>query len=226
MDNESGDFRNNSVHFLRMSAGMPSRRRKRGPYNGDQSVSFRTHFLNPDYERISGTDDSLFPNPHPAEWFIECVNRKILGITALSSTDKYHFGRQSPGKPRHGWISYTNTPSRTPGSSSIIALTRSIPALKIPIPLTSLPSATGQTMGSTPSSRRAKFRRPCSQMIFSTPVLCRFGPAFRITMQYSFVCAILCFISSSVTIVMLSHFPPLVLPQNRRPVHEIPPGLN
>jgi hypothetical protein len=39
--------------------------------NGGRMMEIRvyleTHFLNPDYESITGTEDSLFPNPLPAE---------------------------------------------------------------------------------------------------------------------------------------------------------------
>jgi hypothetical protein len=52
--------------------------------NGGRMMEIRvyllgTHFLNPDYERITGTEDSLFPNPQSAEYFIEGVNRRIFG---------------------------------------------------------------------------------------------------------------------------------------------------
>jgi hypothetical protein len=67
MDKESGESRKISVRFSRISAGKPSIRGKRGLDWGDQGVSFETHFLTPDYESITGTENSLFPNPHPAE---------------------------------------------------------------------------------------------------------------------------------------------------------------
>src|SRR5262249_16596864 len=52
---------------------------------------------------------------------------------------------------------------------------------------TSEPSPTGQTMARSPSARSEKLRRPCSQMIASTPLMCRFGPALRIMAVYVLV---------------------------------------
>src|SRR5712692_286205 len=84
----------------------------------------------------------------------------------------------------------------------MIFLTSSTGALKMPTPETSLPSEIGQTIGNTPSARRAKFLRPCSQMIFSTPSSFFFDPAFKITMQYCLVVEIICRIYSSVMSVI------------------------
>src|SRR5512136_1250130 len=98
-------------------------------------------------------------------------------------------------------------PSLTPGSSSIIAFTSSMLALKMPIPLVSLPSDIGQTIDRVPSSRSEKFLRPCSQMIFSTPGKFLLGPAFRITMEYVLAWEIICLIDSSV--ISLIDYPTL-----------------
>jgi hypothetical protein len=57
----------------------------------------------------------------------------------------------------------------------------------MPTPVTSLPSATGQTMDGRPSARSAALRRPCSQMIALTLAICRLGPALRITAVYFLV---------------------------------------
>src|SRR5215470_15218676 len=84
----------------------------------------------------------------------------------------------------------------------MIFFTSSIAALKIPTPATLLPSEIGQTIDNTPSARSAKFLRPCSQMIFSTPSSFFFGPAFKITMQYFLVVDSICRINSSVIVVI------------------------
>src|SRR5512146_617928 len=48
----------------------------------------------------------------------------------------------SPGKPRHGWTSYTKTSALTLGSSYMIVRVSSTLVAKIPMPLTSLSSVT------------------------------------------------------------------------------------
>src|SRR5258708_17989191 len=66
-------------------------------------------------------------------------------------------------------------------------------ASKMLTPVSSLPSAIGQTIGFRAASRRAKFRLPCSQMTFAThgsrsgPGGENFGPAFRTTIVYGAV---------------------------------------
>src|SRR5438477_9531406 len=84
----------------------------------------------------------------------------------------------------------------------MIFFTSSTVALKIPIPLTLLPSEIGQTIDKTPSARSSKFLRPCSQMIFSAPSSYLFGPAFKITTQYFLVLEIISRIYSSVIVVI------------------------
>jgi hypothetical protein len=84
----------------------------------------------------------------------------------------------------------------------MIFFTSSTVPLKIPTPETLLPSETAHTIDNTPSARSAKFLRPCSQMIFSTPSSFLFGPAFRITIQYCLVLDSICSINSSVMVVM------------------------
>src|SRR6266571_4644398 len=77
-----------------------------------------------------------------------------------------------------------------------------LPALKIPTPVTSLPSEIGQTIDNIPSARSAKFLRTCSQMIFSTPSSFLFGPTFKITTQYFLVVASICCINSSLIVII------------------------
>jgi len=113
-----------------------------------------------------------------------------------------HYGKLSPGKLRQGWTSYVKMPACTLGSSSIIFLTSSTLALKIPIPAVSLPSEIGQTIDKIPSARKAKFLRPCSQIIFSDPASCFFGVALRTTTQYSLVVVSICRMNSSVIVAM------------------------
>ncbi len=96
------------------------------------------------------------------------------------------------------------TPALTPGSASMIFFTSSTSALKMPTPVTSLPSEIGQTIDNFPSARSEKFLRTCSQMIFSTPSLFLFGPTFKITTQYFLVVASMRCINSSLIVIIES----------------------
>jgi len=125
---------------------------------------------------------------------------------AFRPSGNIYFGRLSPGKLLQGWVSYTNTPCITPGSSSMICLVAVSSALNIPIPLTSLASITGQTIDSKPSARSAKFLRPCSQIICFTSARPIPGPALRMTAVNVFAVGNNCIMYSSVMVVIQFSF--------------------